>query len=383
MDSPGMELEDTGLGDFIRVCVERAGGVLDAVAPGRADLLVPTAFEPALDGRSFVSLALAGDAGGEDLVPATLGSPFVDALIEFATRRGIVGVGHLPEGRLRKKGLREEAERTLRFSNCRTRYQDDAAEVRLAAIAQFDFKVTFVSEERRERIYVVPVDLCSGQPHPDLAARLPGLAITPDAGTVAPEAPTVPVETAYQTAQWMLRQLVMDEASRQQVRAGRRFAVEAARIGEYYERAIESLERRRERERLHSPEAMTAARAAPEPHEGAAIPSRADGLAHKIEAARAERERKLRELGETYKVRARALLASARWLWQPKVFFQVMLDRGSVTRSLTLVYDGLLERLELPLCETCRTPTARLRASSTARLQCPTCSTDTVAPAQA
>ena len=374
------------LSDFARSCVERAGGMVDARAPGRFDVLLPPALEAVAGGRSWVSLALANDAAGEDAEPATLGSPFMDALIAFAAGRGTVASGYLPAGRLKRKGLREEAERTLRFSNCRTRYQEDDAEVLLSATAQFDFKVAFLSEERRERVYVVPVSLFSGQADLGLAARLPELPVEDDAEEKSPEVPLVSVEAAYETARRALRHLVIEEAARQQVRVRQRFAVEFARISEYYSQVIEGLERRHDRERLRSvaaavletPNAAGSNEAAAGDHA-----ARADGFAQKLEAAHRERERKLRELGETYGIRTRARLASVRCLWQPKVFFKLLLDRGPVTRTLILAYDGLQERLEPPNCESCRQPATRLRASSAARLLCPACSEEELAASRA
>ena len=81
----------------------------------------------------------------------------------------------------------------------------------------------------------------------------------------------------------------------------------------------------------------------------------------------------MREIGETYGMRVRARLSSARCLWQPKAFFNVLIDRGPITRKLVLVYDGLLERLELPTCEACGRETDRLSVSSAARLLCLSC----------
>ena len=98
-----------------------------------------------------------------------------------------------------------------------------------------------------------------------------------------------------------------------------------------------------------------------------------DSLSLKIESAQRERERKLRELGETYGMRVRARLSSVRCLWQPKAFFKVLIDRGSSTRTLVLAYDGVLERLELPTCESCGRETSRLWASPSAQLFCPAC----------
>ncbi len=379
MTVANLEPPTLDLPGFIRSCVERAGGAVDAGAPGRLDALLPPALEAAAGGRSWVRLALAADALDEGAESAALGSPFLDALIRHAAGRGTVASGCLPAGRLKRKGLRGEVEGALLFSNCRTRYPDDGADVRLSATAQFDFKVAFLSEERRERLYVVPVNLFSNQVNLALAGRLAELPVEADPAPVLPLAPLASAQAAYEVACRALRELVGRDAARHQVRVAQRFSVEFARIRGYYGEVIEQLERRRAREleragtdsttgpREAAPAGETGERGHPD------RVARADELAQRIEAARQERERKLRELGETYGIRTRARLASVRCLWQPKAFFKVLLDRGAVTRTLVLAYDGLLERVEPPTCESCRRETSRLRASPTARLLCPAC----------
>ncbi len=370
--------------DFIRSCVELAGGAVEVGPRGRLDALLPPELESAADGRSWVRLALAADEFEDGAQPAMLGSSFLDALIAFAAGRGTVASGYLSAGRLKRKGLREEVERTLLFSNCRTRHEYDEADVLLSATAQFDFKVVFFSEERRERLYVVPVNLFSNQVQPLLAERLAGLTVEAEPPMRFPEAPLVPIETAYETARRALRRMVADEAARQQVRVAQRFAVEFARISDYYGQVIAELERRRRhelrrvvggahgREPRSSRGPDTAQPAARERGVAEMAPP-SSPLLQKIESAQRERERKLRELGETYGIRVRARLSSARCLWQPKAFFKVLIDRGSSTRALVLAYDGLLERLEPPTCESCGRETGRLWASSSARMICPAC----------
>jgi len=369
---------------FIRSCIERAGGAVE-VGPGeRLDALLPPQLEAAAGGRSWVRLALAADGFEDGAEPALLGSPFLDALIAFAAGRGTVASGYLPAGRLKRKGLREEVERALLFSNCRTRHEYDEADVLLSATAQFDFKVVFLSEERRERLYVVPVNLFSNQFQPLLAEHLAELTVEAEPAARFPEAPLVPVATAFETACRILRRMVATEAARQQVRVAQRFAVEFARISDYYGQVIAELERRRARELRRaaggtggqeprsSRELETAQPAGGERGaEELAPPS--DSLSRKIESAQRERERKLRELGETYGIRVRARLSSARCLWQPKAFIKVLVDRGPSTRPLTLAYDGVLERLEPPTSESCGRETGRLWATSSARLVCPAC----------
>lgn len=360
--------------DFVCACIERAGGQVDAGPDGRLDALLPPALEAAAGGRSWVTLALSQEALEGGAEPALPGSPFLDALIEQAGARGMLAEAHLPAGRLRRRGLRAEAEAALRFSNCRTRYLEDEAEVRLAATAQFDFRVSFVSAERRERLYAVPVSLVSGHHDPALAARLERAELRERTDLVLPRAPRVPAREAYESARTALRALVAADAARQQERARRRFAAQFARTDEYYARSLEGLERRRERELgrvVAGAPASTAERG--ESASRAQGRNAAAGFVRRMEAVQHERERKLRELGETYGIRTRARLVALRLLWQPKVFFQVLIDRGASTRALTLVYDGWLERLEPPGCDGCRHPATRLRAMADARLLCPAC----------
>ena len=325
MNPTNQEPDVPDIPGFIRSCVESAGGAVEAGPPGRLDVLLPPQLEAAAGGRSWVRLALANDNLEHDAEPATLGSPFMDALIAFASGRGTVASGHLPAGRLKKRGLREEVERTLRFSNCRTRHEYAEADVLLAATAQFDFKVVFLSEERRERLFVVPVNLFSNQVQPLLAERLSGFAITTEPVARFPEAPQVPIGTALETAtpasprtissnfgrsspkrlitlsitpsaysasgspcqspigtaletaRRALARSVVVEAARYQVRVARRFAVDFARISDYYAQAIADLRRRRVREMGRASRAPASREPNTAPEAGGATPTTVPG----------------------------------------------------------------------------------------------------------
>ena len=339
--------------EFIEGCIERAGGDVEVRAPNLLDVLLPPPLEERV-GSALLALALDPEALSAEPQAelVTVGSPFLDALIGFAAQRGTTAVAHILTERLKKKGLREEVERALIFSHGRVRYDTAEPDILRCHYAQFHFKVTFLSEERRERLYVVPINLWSNQPNPLLAERLPTLALEETPSLDLLEAPRVSAEESYATARRALREQMGEEIARHQERIRKRFAVEFGRIRDYYAQAIQESQRRREREG----------------DEG-----RAEALAQKIAAAEAERERKLRELGETYRLRLRARLTSVRLLSQPKTFFKLFLDRGQTTRTLTLAYDSVLERLEPPVCESCRRETTRIHVAPEARLLCPAC----------
>ena len=337
--------------EFIEGCVERSGGAMASRGSGLFDVLLPPDLERSF-GRALLVVAadpaaLQAEASAE---LATPGSAFVDQLIAWASARGTTARARLPAGRLRRKGMREEVERSLLFSNCRVRYDANEPQVMNTRYAQFNFRVTFLSDEKRERVHVVPVNLWSNQVNFALAEQL-GTALPADDDAPYSETPTVPVERAYLTAQAALRESVAKETGQHRQRIEKRFGVEYARVCAYYDQMAQELEARRRGD--EASEEVT--------------------LHNKLEAAAAERERKLHELGEKHQLRVRARLASARLLVQAKTYFTLLLDRGTATRRLTLCYDSLLERLEPPVCEACQRETTRVHVDANARMLCSAC----------
>jgi hypothetical protein len=338
--------------EFIVDCIDRAGGVAERRESDVIEALLPAALAAGCVERE-VTLGLAPEALEREprAELATIGSPFLDSLIAHAAAHGTASVGQLAPGRLRKKGLREEVERTLLFSGCRVRYDAGDPVVLRSYTVQFNFKVSFLTDERRERLYIVPVNLWSNQANLPLVEHLAAASPAGAPPDSLPDAARVPISDAYATAQRALRRLVVEEIARHQDRIRKRFGVEYLRIGDYYEQVARELESRRR-----------------DGDEG-----RARVLEAKLEAARAERQRKLHELGEKYHLCLSAKLTSARLLSQPKTFFRLLIDRGPTTRSLTLAYDSLLGRLEPPVCEACHEETTRVHVSQQVRFLCSAC----------
>ena len=336
--------------EFIVSCVERAGGVAERRGLDRIDALLPAGLNPDGSERDVVLALDPAVLREESAVElATIGSPLLDSLIAHAAAHGTTSLGHLTPERLKKKNLREEVERTLLFSNCRVRYDDAEPDVWRAYSVQFNYKVSFLSDERRERFYVIPVNLWSNQVNMRLNDHLADTSTTEVSPAMA-DAPAVAVSEAYATAQLALRRLVGEEIAQHQHRSRKRFDVDYLRVSDYYEQVTRELQSR---------------------HDG--DERRKQVVEGKLEAARAERERKLRELSEKYRLRMHARLTSARLLSQPKTFFRLLIDRGATTRTLTLAYDSLLGCLELPVCERCRAETTRMHVSPQVRLLCAGC----------
>ncbi len=339
--------------EFVVECIEAAGGAVDA-HNHVAEALLPEELEPVFGGRPLVPIAFDGDTLEEhpDAELVTVGTPVLDALIDYAGRHGTASAGVIETDRLRKKGFLETVQSELTFVGCRLRHDERDQESRWAAYAVFHFRVSLVSDERRERIAVVPVNLWSNRPAPDLAEELPHLSIGSERRWLIPEAARVPAAEGYATACAFVEEEVRRLQEIYQARVLRRLEVDVARTTEYYEAIAAELRLRVERE--------------------GDDPQSRPALEQKIAATLAEKERKLHEIAEKYRLRATVRLVAARLLWQPKVFGRFLVDRKQVTRELTLAYDPVLERLELPACEGCGRPARRLTISGD-RLVCLDC----------
>lgn len=339
--------------EFIVQSIEHAGGAVEERMPGLLDAMLPSLMTE--DGAdSLQTLALDTDA--LNLEPAaqlaTVGSSFLELLISFGCVHGTTTVGRLEVDRVREKGLREAVEGALLFSNCRVRYPSAPPQIRDAWYAVFNFTATFLSDEKRERRYVVPVNLWSNQLSMQLAERMPHLPILPAWTGRRRNAEKMPLDGAYEVACRAVKEFAAREAEQYQTRVRKRFDIEFARMSGYYEQVAGELRQRQERETDEE---------------------RIETLEQRIGATLAEREGKLRDLGEKYHLRVRARLTSGCLLSQPKSFFKLFVDRKAKTRALTLVYDSLLERLELPVCEACHRETSHVHVSTECEFLCRSC----------
>ncbi|MBI3946409.1 MAG: hypothetical protein HY321_10860 [Armatimonadetes bacterium] len=347
--------EITEVRRFAAECIEAAGGVFEAANGAVAEALLPEALQPAFGGHSLIELAFDGQAleSHPEAELLTVGTPALEALIAYAARHGTTTCGVIQTDRLRKKGFLETVQSEITLTGgCRLRHDERDQEARYAAYAVFHFRLSLVSDERRERVVILPVNLWSNRAAPELAEALPGLAVTTGRPWMIPDAPRAPIPDAFDTARAWLEGEVGRLQESYQARVLRRLEVDVARISDYYEGIATELRVRHEHE--------------------ADDPERRRDLDAKIAAALDEKERKLRETAERYRLRTTVRLAAARLLAQPKVFGRFLIDRKQVTRELTLAYDPVLERLELPACESCCQPVHRLTVAG-GKLVCPGC----------
>jgi hypothetical protein len=337
---------------------EALGGAAEPRADGCVDLLVPAPLQPLFGGRELVTLGF--DPLVTEHVPeaelAVVGSPVLDELTNALLQRGTTAQAVVPVPRLRQGGLEERVGEVVAFLKCRLGSGSLPQDGALCGYAQFDLKLTLTSDERREKLYSVLVDLRTNRPCPELAERLPELRLSHEPPPrLARKRLTVAPDRAYQTACAHVRTLAKQEIDNYQARIERRLEVELSRIADYYDESAEQLRKRKE--------------------QAAARGDAPGAFDERIEATVREQERKLRETADNCRLRCQARLLSARLLYQPKISFSINVERKRFQRDLELFYDPVLNRMEPVLCEVCTGVARELSLTDDLRFACGPCFT--------
>ncbi len=287
----------------------------------------------------------------QDADLAIIGSPIVDRLISFATDHGRTAAGRFEIGHVRRKNLREIVEQDLVFSHCRVRYDETPVRIADYYYALFDYRITYLSDEKRERLVTIPVALDTALVNSELGKRLDQLSVT--ASPLPNQISSEQIRKAHDVAKASVRLQAMHDAELYRSRIRKRFEVDYLRITDYFDQTLSDITTRLKRE---------------------SDAEKRKVLESKAAGASTQKAAKIADLTEKSRVRPRADLMSVQIIAQEKSAMTVQIDRKQITRPLVLVYDSLLHRLEPPVCEGCNQEMSRIWVSDKGVRLCPACS---------
>src|SRR5438128_281007 len=260
------------------------------------------------------------------------GSYFLERLVSVVTRRGrwdvsrctVTGTDWISEA-LRECGLGPE-----------TAVSSHADGIEDGLLLLFAFRVTLVSDEKRESFHLVAVSLADGSAWPVDPDRAdlglvphPSLEIRPD------------VEAAYRVATESLRTTTGVEVERFRTRSLGLLEEEVRRIFGYFDRTIEGLRE-----------------------------SDPGGSQDLLRAVMAERDRRLTEAVERLDPKASASLCSIRAILVPTARLAIEFPDGTRIES---TLDAWSRRLRGLVCRVCGGTAGPWRLSSRDGLRCATC----------
>ncbi|UCC62693.1 MAG: DEAD/DEAH box helicase, partial [Anaerolineae bacterium] len=219
----------------------------------------------------------------------------------------------------------------------------------------FNFKLALITDEKREQLVPVMMDLQAGHAVADRAqiealmlledesafGRLPSASLrwmVPQPSTSNPLTGPVLSALLERATRAALAEVAIP-LERLQRRATRHLELARARLTEYYDGLSDDLRRRIAR---------------------ASDDERRSTLADQLEALQVEREAKLADVEAKHHLRVEATLVNLMVITQPKMLLPVQIGDRHTKIERTVVWDPLLHQLESLACDVCGQPGERL-----------------------
>ncbi|MBI4493746.1 MAG: hypothetical protein HY690_13220 [Chloroflexi bacterium] len=357
------------------------GALVEEDGGGLVEVLLPDAYQDRLDGASFLRLAFDPQAPlPPDAQLVTIGSPLTEQIVTLAEDLGLAARWYV-------NGLKWSQRQAIGLDRWRARFTNarflgDGVEMAFACHhVLMNFRVSYVSDEKREELRTVVVDVHSLQPAPLLQrlwARLPAssegvftipaelrpagvtwsrpVAVMPQPDFYLSDRDELPsrgtLETLHQRTVALLEREIAESIATYQRHAARQLELERLRIETFYADSEAELQRRLER---------------------AETDERRAAVQAKIEAGRLDCQRKLADIQAKHRLRVVVQLLNAAFITQPKVRTHVKVENRYASAGLDVVLDPLTMELELPTCQSCAEVMASVHLCAAGHLVCDAC----------
>lgn len=339
--------EDTSLQELVLGYCRQVGGLVEPPAYGIYEILLPDevaarwGVEP-LQKLVFTSeTQSAGDLPGE-VTRLTYTHPLVETIVEELRQQAANGLFFVNNVRLEKPGLYTTIEKALTLPNLRLFPVYGAVErQRLYHLVRFNFKASLISDEKRELLLPVWMNLQGG--YLVDATEIEHLAILDGESRFPPLQAAEPTWTSGAALSIEVLSALLDRARRSalielaptltslQKRLQRFLELDRARLSDYYGDLIKDAQKR-----LRNAEG-----------------ERRPALEAKLAAIQSEQQSKLADVEEKYRLRVDLELINLAVIAQPKLDLLVEIKKRTQAVQRRVVWDPLRHIVEPLCCEVC------------------------------
>lgn len=314
------------------------GGVVDRSGYARLDAMLPSEIAERAGLPEFVTLAFDREAAretpGAELV--TFGSSALDKLVSLG-----VEVGRVVRRFALVSSVRVPANLMERIENTITFVRSRRPELRMTSIqayesALFCFIVFYISDEKFSETVSIAVDSVTLGDDTPLLPELDAAFFSEDPGVLSgvQVAKGHSYREMLDTAAMLLGGYVKPGLTASQARVGRFCRDELVKMLRYYDRTLADLEGRL---KAHADD-----------------PDRKARIEAKIESAKAERERRILDIIDKYRITVKARLDSVTLSVFPKVKALLDIQHKDRTYSVEVFYNLATNSVEPLVCPRCK-----------------------------
>jgi Tfp pilus assembly protein PilF len=340
---------------FVTKSLESVGALVEFPEYDYAEVLIPDEFAEHFDGESYFGLSFDFDVARqhEDSEFVTYGSYFLDRLIDLASQRGLACKRHILDENVEGRTLPQKIKGKIAFRNCRATFLANVPIIYHYVL--FNFKVSYISDEREDRIVKVLANLNTGHVDDDMLEAIGSAIFTDSPHTRYTAEQMCSMDDAYQEATRALEERIQATIYELGGRIRVRLTSEKKRIMEYYDEIDDELKSKRER--LVESE-------------------RKDGIKSiddKLNLSEIERQRRLNEIEEKNALKVSVMLFNATVISHTKIRNRYKVKRGRIERDVYVVWNPALNDIDPLICEICGGETLEVELCSNSHLGCTKC----------
>ena len=343
--------ENISLEELVLGYCRQVGGLVEPPAYGIYETLLPDEVSTRWGVGAHQRFTFSAEAETESTF-LHYGHPLVETIVNELCLQTANGRFFINNVRLDKPGLYAIIEKAISFPNAKLFPAPGAVEQpRLHHYARFNFKVSLISDEKRELILPIWMDAQGG--YAVKGAEIERQAILdmensfqhlqPAAAFWNNEPPLAPKTLAalLERARKSVADELGDTLAGLQKRLRRFLELDRARLNEYYADLLKDVERR-----LQKADVST----------GSTALDRRPALETKRAAITAERQSKLEDVEQKYHLRIQLELLNVAVIAQPKLDLTVEIRKRAVAVKRVATWDPLLHVVEPLACDVCDQP---------------------------
>ena len=340
---------------FVTKCLESVDTLIEFSGYNYAEVLIPDEFADYFDNENYFRLSFDFDVARqhEDSELVTYGSYFLDRVIDLASQRGVTCKQHILDGNVEIRTLPQKIKGEIAFRNCRATFMANSPVIYHYIL--FNFKVSYISDERVDRIVRVLVNLNTGHVDSDMLKAIRSAFFTDSSHTNYTVEQMRSIDDAYRAATTALEEQIQPTIHELNGKIRKRLDNEKKRIMEYYDQTDSELNFKRDK-------LMESGR-----KEGL------KSIDDKLRLSGIERQRRLNEIEEKNALKVSIMLFSASLISQTKIRNRYNVKRGKAECSVYVVWNPVLNNVEPLVCPICDCKTTTIELCSNSHLGCTRC----------
>ena len=342
-----MTMNYESLKDFVRQVVEIKGGIAEEKEKGVLELLLPENVGKELFGKEYERLSFLPDRRQTKFI--TYGSPLLDRVISLTKDLGKTARITAEDIHPRKKNLIRLIEDNFDFPNSRKLGSSIDREV-LCSYLLVNFKVSIISDERKEEIVTAIVDERTLRIGREIINPIQKLRCKEEESSESVK--RYPIERVYERTRKAAIRSLDQNLKEVEETSLRRLQRDTTRLWNYYEDLKEELKKRMMKD---------------------ASSEKREELSSKMKAIEMEFERKREDLIDKYSLNVILEPMNACRICLPKIVTHYQVQRKTSKKELEFFWNPLTEEIEPLVCEACLEDAYAIYLCDKLHLTCPSC----------